>query len=317
MEKKRLQGKVAIVTGAGRGMGRAHALLLAHEGARVVVNDLGGEPVGRGADVKVAAKVADEIRALGGEAVANSDSVALMDGTHRLISTAVESFGRLDILINNAGIFRIDEIEQMSEEDWDQVIAVHLKGCFATIKYATPIFRRQHSGVIVNIGSDSGLGHPTNSNYAAAKEGIIGLTRSLARELGRFGIRCNAVRPRAQTGMAAAFNERAAKYAPLMEALGKFAIGFEMADRFGKDYKPERVSALVVWLCTDAAANINGRTLYAGGDEVGLYCEPELRRTMSQPGGWDLDSLDANSSRLAGDLTNDFMLKDSIGDKEL
>jgi 3-oxoacyl-[acyl-carrier protein] reductase len=265
----------------------------------------------------VAQKVADEIRAMGGKAIANTDSVALMDGAQRLINAAVDSFGRLDILINNAGIFRIDEIEHMSEDDWDQVIAVHLKGCFATIKYATPVLKRQRSGVIINIGSDSGLGHPTNSNYAAAKEGIIALTRSLARELGRFGIRCNAVRPRAQTGMAAAFNERARKWIPLMDALGKHAIGFEMADRFGEDYKPERVSALVVWLCTDAASNINGRTLYAGGDEVGLYSEPELKRTMNRPGGWDLDALDANRIRLAGDLTNDFLLKDSIGDREL
>lgn len=158
MDKKRLQGKVAIVTGAGRGMGRAHALLLAGEGAKVVVNDLGGEPIGRGADVKVAHQVADEIRARGGEAIANTDSVASMEGAHRLINAAVESFGRLDTLINNAGIFRIDEIEHMTEEDWDQVIAVHLKGCFATIKYAVPIFKRQRSGVIVNIASDSGLG---------------------------------------------------------------------------------------------------------------------------------------------------------------
>jgi len=171
MEKIRLQGKVAIVTGAGRGMGRSHALLLAREGAKVVVNDLGGEPIGRGADTKVAAKVAEEIRAMGGDAVASTDSVALMDGAQRLINTAVESFGRLDILINNAGIFRVDEIEHMSEDDWDQVIAVHLKGCFATIKYATPIFKRQRSGVIVNIGSDSGLGHPTNCNYAAPRKG--------------------------------------------------------------------------------------------------------------------------------------------------
>jgi 3-oxoacyl-[acyl-carrier protein] reductase len=317
MEKKRLQGKVAIVTGAGRGMGRSHALLLAREGAKVVVNDLGGEPVGRGADTTVAGKVVDEIRAMGGEAVANTDSVAVMEGARRLINTAVQSFGRLDILINNAGIFRVDEIDHMSEEDWDQVVAVHLKGCFATIKYATPIFKRQHGGVIVNIGSDSGLGHPTNSNYAAAKEGIVGLTRSLARELGRFGIRCNAVRPRAQTGMAAAFNERSVKWIPLMEALGKFAIGFEMADRWGEEYKPERVSAMVVWLCTDAAANINGRTMFAGGEEVGLFTEPELKRAMTRPGGWDLDSLDANRRRLSGDLTNDFLLKDSIGDKEL
>jgi NAD(P)-dependent dehydrogenase (short-subunit alcohol dehydrogenase family) len=273
--------------------------------------------VGRGADTTVAGKVVDEIRAMGGEAVANTDSVAVMEGARRLVNTAVQSFGRLDILINNAGIFRVDEIDHMSEEDWDQVVAVHLKGCFATIKYATPIFKRQHSGVIVNIGSDSGLGHPTNSNYAAAKEGIVGLTRSLARELGRFGIRCNAVRPRAQTGMAAAFNERSVKWIPLMEALGKFAIGFEMADRWGEEYKPERVSAMVVWLCTDAAANINGRTMFAGGEEVGLFTEPELKRAMTRPGGWDLDSLDANRRRLSGDLTNDFLLKDSLGDKEL
>ena len=195
----RLEGKVAIVTGAGRGIGRGEALLLAEEGAKVVVNDLGGSVGGEGEDERPAEQVAEEIRAAGGEAVANFDSVATMEGGENIVKTAVEAFGGLDILINNAGILRDRMVFNMTEEEWDLVLDVHLKGHFATTKYAGIIFRQQRSGRIVNTGSSSGLGTMGQANYAAAKEGIVGLTRTCALDLGRYGVTVNAIRPAAGT----------------------------------------------------------------------------------------------------------------------
>ena len=198
-EKQRLKGKVAIVTGAGRGIGRAEAMLLATEGAKVVVNDLGTDMLGKGADQSIAGQVAAEIRAAGGEAVANTDSVTTMEGGERIIKTAIDTFGKLDIVINNAGAVRPKIIFHMTEDDWDSMMSVHLKGHFTTIRFASPIFREQKSGVIVNTASESGLGHFGQASYSAAKEGIVGLTRTVARDLGRYGVRCNAIRPRAAT----------------------------------------------------------------------------------------------------------------------
>ncbi len=161
-QKARLAGKVAIVTGAGRGIGREEALLLASQGAKVVVNDVGRHPG------ETAQDVVNRIRETGGEAEANNDSVASMEGAARLIDTAVAKFGRLDILVNNAGVIAPGEVSNLSEEDWDKVILVHLKGTFATIRHASPVFKRQRSGAIVNTGSESGLGHPAMGNYSAA-----------------------------------------------------------------------------------------------------------------------------------------------------
>jgi 3-oxoacyl-[acyl-carrier protein] reductase len=301
-KEKRLQEKVAVVTGAGRGIGRAEAVLLAREGARVVVNDLGGGPIGGGADDRVAAQVAEEIRAAGGEAVANYDSVATMEGGARIIKTAIDNFGRLDLLINNAGIVRPRIIYNMSESDWDDLIAVHLKGHFSTIRAAAPIFREQKSGVIVNTASESGLGHLGQASYSAAKEGIIGLTRTIARDLGRFNVRCNAIRPRAATRL---FDEEAAKAMERTRAmLGERSIPVPLANPL--DNKPEQVAALVVWLCTEAAANVNGRTFVVGGEIVGLYPEPEPSHTMIREGGWDLDALDRVAATLTAGLRNEF-----------
>ncbi|MGO9058125.1 MAG: SDR family NAD(P)-dependent oxidoreductase [Candidatus Binataceae bacterium] len=308
-QKGRLAGKVAIVTGAGRGIGREEALLLANQGAKVVVNDVGRHPG------ETAGDVVNRIRKMGGEAEANTDSVASMEGAARLVDTAVAKFGRLDILVNNAGVIAPGEVSDLSEEDWDKVIAVHLKGTFATIRHASPVFKRQRSGVIVNTGSESGLGHPAMGNYSAAKEGIVGLTRTAARELGRFGIRCNAIRPRAITEGTSEYFERFHRWQPLADALGRYYLGAR--GHVGGEIRPTAVATMVVWLCSDAAANVNGRTFYVGGDEIGLWSEPELTRSLSREGGWTLDTLDSFArGRLIGDLTNDFLLPD-FGPKDL
>ncbi len=307
--EKRLAGKVAIVTGAGRGIGREEAMLLAAQSARVVVNDVGRHPG------ETAQDVVDRIREAGGEAEANTDSVAAMDGAARLIDTAIAKFGRLDILVNNAGVIGPSEISAMSEEDWDKVIAVHLKGTFATIRHASPVMKRQRAGVIINTGSESGLGHPAMGNYSAAKEGIVGLTRTAARELGRFGIRCNAIRPRAITEGTSEYFERFRRWQPLADALGRFYLGAR--GHVGGEIRPAAVATMVVWLCSEAAANVNGRTFYVGGDEIGLWSEPELTRSLTREGGWTLDSLDSFArERLIGDLTNDFLIPE-FGDREL
>jgi 3-oxoacyl-[acyl-carrier protein] reductase len=306
---KRLDGKVAIVTGAGRGIGRCEALLLAAEGARVVVNDVFIENRGGPDEAQLAASVVEEIRAAGGEAAANLDNVASMQGAQRIVNAAVQEFGGLDILINNAGNVRPGSINEMNEYDWDRVIQTHLKGSFAMIRFASPIFCRQGSGVIVNTGSESGLGHATMANYSAAKEGVLGLTRSVARELGRFGVRCNAIRPRALTRSVQALNQTAFSRAQSLErALGKYWLGNRGHIR--TEGGPEQVAPLVVWLCTEAAKNVNGRTFFVGGDEIGLFSEPDVVCTLSRAGGWDLDTLDGYArERLIGDLSNEFLLE--------
>src|SRR5262245_21189260 len=175
--------------------------VFASQGAKVVVNDIAvknGEPVAK--------TVVDEIRAAGGEAVANLDNVAEFQGAERLVKTALETFGRLDILVNNAGITNFLPVYELTQHDWDRMVAVHLKGSFGTIRFASPLMCKQRSGVIINTGSESGLGRVFGANYCAAKEGIIGLTRAVARELGRFNVRCNAIRPRATTTILAGIN---------------------------------------------------------------------------------------------------------------
>jgi len=305
---KRLAGKVAIVTGAGRAIGRGEAMLLAREGARVVVNDL----VKENADAVVA-----EIRAAGGEAAANTEPVGEMEVAQRMVEQALKTFGRLDIVVNNAGNQAVNPVDLMTGEQWDAVQKVHLRGTFSLIRYAVPVFKKQRAGVIVNTSSEAGLGRPIAPSYCAAKEGIVGLTRAVAREQGRFGIRVNAIRPRAaETGLAEVFRQSMGKWIPLIQALGRHFLGERGHIR--TQAAADQVAPLVVWLCTDAAANVNGRTFYVGGEEVGLWSEPELIRSATRRGGWDLDSLDQlGANYLTFDLVNNFLLKDSIGDKEL
>ena len=301
----RLEGRVAIVTGAGRGIGRGEALLLAGEGAKVVVNDLGGGPAGDGADQSPADAVAAEIRDAGGEAVASYDSVATMEGGERIVRTALDAFGRLDILVNNAGILRDRMVFNMSEAEWDSVIDVHLKGHFSTTRHAGIVFRQQRSGRIVNTSSESGLGNMGQANYAAAKEGIVGLTRTCALDLGRYGATVNAIRPRAGTRLTLSpeMEEARARRQAAREQRGETdaaqaAAGIDALD-------PDLVAPLVVYLCTDAAADVNGRDFLVGGDEISLMSLPARERTIQREGGWTLDAIERVFPRTLGaGLTN-------------
>jgi NAD(P)-dependent dehydrogenase (short-subunit alcohol dehydrogenase family) len=314
-DKKRLAGKVVIITGSGRGIGRCEALLMAQQGAKVVVSDIGTDSEG----ASTAEKVAAEIRAAGGEAVSLTDSVSTMEGARRTVEQAVQSYSRLDILVNNAGLRAGNPIDKLTEEQWDLIADSHLKASFAMIKFAVPVFKRQGGGIIVNTGSEAGLGMIFNSAYAAAKEGIAGLTRSVAREQGRFGIRCNMIRPRAtvNTGGGAWGQEVFAKWLPMARALGRYWIGDRGLSGFKSPAHPEQVAELVVWLCTDAAANVNGRSFYVAGEEVGLWSEPELIRSLARPGGWDLDSLDSFAREaMTADLTNPFLIEDPLKGNE-
>jgi 3-oxoacyl-[acyl-carrier protein] reductase len=302
----RLDGKVAIVTGAGGGIGREHALLLAREGAKVVVNDTG---LRTGAD---AAGVVKEIEAAGGIASANTTS-ATWDGAGDIIAATLETFGQLDILINNATAGAINDLWKFTEEQWDRTVGVNLKGYFAMIRAAAPHLSRQGSGVIVNTSSGSGFGHPAMIAYATAKEGVVGLTRTVAKELGRFGVRCNAIRPFA-TGVSTTeyAKNTAGNWTRVMTLTMGPEPGVESRPDFdASQFPPSKISPFVVWLCTDAAANVNGRTFHVSGDDVGLLTEPTPEPVIHQAGGWDLNGLDAAApAGLTGGLSNPFTLND-------
>jgi len=298
---ERLKGKVAVVTGAGRGIGRAEALLLAEEGAKVVVNDLGSGPDGAGAAASPADKVVKEIKDRGGEAVANYDSVAIPEDGENIIKTALGSFGRLDILVNNAGILRDRMIFNMTPEEWDIVIKTHLYGHFHCTRPACAIFRQQRSGRIINTSSEVGLGNAGQANYSAAKEGIVGFTRTVARDMGRYGVTCNAIRPRAATRLTispelAAAIENAQAQGTAMPAGAEVTAILHL---------PEDIAPFVVYLATDEAANINGCTFLVTGDQIALYSEPVATKTIYKAGVWTLDELSAVvPSTLAAGLVN-------------
>ena len=302
----RLKGRAAIVTGAGRGIGRAEALLLASEGASVVVNDFGGGAHGEGAEKGPADHVVDEIKALGVGAVANYGNVADFANGEAMVKQAVDNFGRLDIVVNNAGILRDRMVYNMSEEEWDSVLAVHLKGTFNVTRHACVVFRQQRSGVIVNTSSESGLGNQGQANYSAAKEGIIGLTRTVARDMGRYNVRCNAIRPRAATRLTISDEMREAA-----SRGGAAGMTPEMLQAFERMNPPEAIAPLVVWLCTDEAANINGRNFLVTGNQIGLYSEPQVIADVRSEGAWDLDTLSKEMpAKVTKDLVNQFAPKE-------
>ncbi len=248
------EGRVAIVTGAGRGIGREHALSLARHGAKVVVNDLGGDMHGGGADTSPAQQVVDEIKAAGGEAVANGESVSDFEGAGRLIQTAIDTFGDLHVLVNNAGILRDRVIANMTEEEWDAVINVHLKGTFAPSRWAVAHWREQAkagnpvSGRIINTTSVSGIyGNPGQSNYGAAKMGIAAFTNIVALEVARYGVTVNAVAPVALTRMT--------------EGLGPAPE----TDEEREARAPHWIAPIVTWLASEEAAGVTGRVFEASG----------------------------------------------------
>ena len=317
---KPLAGRVAVVTGAGQGIGRSVALSLAGAGANVVVNDLGCDLEGTGAESAPAEAVADEVRKAGGEAIANVESVATMQGAQHIIEAALDGFQRIDILINAAGIIRPNLIFDTTEEDFDSTFAVHVKGTFGTVRNVAPHFRAQRSGVIVNVGSDSGLGNYGNSLYAAAKEAIAGFTRSIARELGPYNARCNMIRPWASTRMGQATKLRqlieeceqqhgfpAAGDLWFTEMPGQERAGDPPGDH-AAEMSPDQVAGFVTWLCTDEAAHLNGETFRVKQGELGLMSDPAVVRSVFHHGGWNLDTLNdpALSAYLFRDLKDRF-----------
>jgi NAD(P)-dependent dehydrogenase (short-subunit alcohol dehydrogenase family) len=257
-----LDGRVAIITGAGRGIGREHALYFAAEGAKVVVNDLGGTNDGTGADLTPAQQVVEEIKALGGEAVVNGDNVADWEGAQRMVNQAIETFGDLDILVNNAGILRDRVLVNMTEEEWDAVITVHLKGHFAPSRWAAAYWREQHkAGVvkprnIVHTSSTSGLfANPGQGNYGAAKTGIATFSQIIAKELVRYGVKSNTIAPGARTRLTLA--------TPGLENIMKPLEGaFDPWD-------PANISPLVAYLASAECA-FTGETFLVQGGSVTL-----------------------------------------------
>jgi len=277
----RLEGRVAIVTGAGGGLGRGEALALASEGAKIVVNDFGGAVDGTGDGTQTPAdKVVAEIKAAGGEAVANYDSVATTEGGENIVKTAIDTFGRLDILVNNAGIIRDRMVFNMSPEEWDSVMKVHLYGTFNTTRPACVVFRQQRSGRIINTSSASGLGNRGQANYSAAKEGIVGFTRTVAIDMGKYGVTCNAIRPNAGTRMTMTEDMRQAAA----------RSGSTVGSNF-ENLNPNDIAPLVVWLASDEASHVNGRNFFVQTGLVALFTEPVMTNQITKDSGFTIDEL--------------------------
>jgi len=276
----KLEGKVAIITGAGRGIGRAHALALAEAGAKVVVNDVGAALSGEGHDDTPAQQVADEIVAAGGDAVANGDDVADFAGAERLVRQALDALGRLDILVNNAGILRDRMLVNMTEQEWDALIAVHLKGHFGPTRHAAAYWREQSKagnevrGRVINTSSPSGVfGNVGQANYGAAKAGIAGFTLIAAQELQRYGVTVNCLAPNARTRM----TEETFDMAPPPD-------GFDPLD-------PANISPVVVALCADEAQHITGQVFHVWGGAVNALQGWTGGELFAADERWDADAL--------------------------
>lgn len=268
-----LQDKVVVVTGAGRGIGRAIAMQMAAEGARVVVNDLGSAADGEGTDVGPAQAVVEEIREAGGEAVASTHSVASWDDAHAMIQTALDAWGRIDGVVNNAGILRDTIFHKMSEADFDSVIAVHLKGSFNVSRAAAPHFRKQESGAMVHMTSNSGLiGNFGQANYAAAKMGIVGLSKSIALDMKRFNVRSNCISPTA--------------WSRLTGSIPETAEGAEERLQKIKSMSPDKVAPLAASLISDAADDISGQIFAVRRNEIFLFSQNRPIRSVHRAEGW-------------------------------
>jgi NAD(P)-dependent dehydrogenase (short-subunit alcohol dehydrogenase family) len=287
-----LDGRVAVITGAGRGLGREHALLFAAEGAKVVVNDVGGGPDGAGSDAGPARQVADEIRAAGGEAVASTDDVTSADGAQRVIQRAIDEFGALHVLVNNAGILRDRTIINMTDGEWDDVIRVHLRGHFMPARAAARYWREQSKAGLdlrpsmINTTSTSGLfNNPGQANYGAAKTGITSLTIIAQRELDRYGVKVNAIAPAARTRLTMATPGIPEDF------LRPPAEGFDAMDA-------ANVSPFVGYLAT-ADCPIKGRIFYVAGGGIHLFQPFAIIDAVVKDGRWTIEELAKEAARLA------------------
>jgi NAD(P)-dependent dehydrogenase (short-subunit alcohol dehydrogenase family) len=291
-------GKVAVVTGAGRGIGRGIALLMAREGARVVACDIGASLDGAGTDAGPAQAVVDEIKKTGGEAIASTLSISEPGNADKIVEAAVAAFGRVDILVNNAGILRDRIFHRMSWSDWSDVIAVHLHGSFAMSRACAAHFREQNSGSLVHMTSTSGLvGNFGQANYMAAKMGIVGLSRGIALDMARFDVRSNCVAPFAWTRMIDSIP------AETEAEKARVAAFHEMT--------PEKIAPLVVYLGSDRAAGISGQIFSVRNNEIYLFNQTRPIRTLHRSDGWTPEKLD---QQLKGAFAASFTPLERSGD---
>jgi len=273
-----LKGRVAVVTGAARGVGREIAMLMARQGAKVVVNDYGGSEAGLGSDRKPADEVVDEIRRAGGEAAANYDSVASMAGGQAIIKTALDAFKRVDIVVNNAGILRDRMIFNMSEEEWDAVINTHLKGTFAVTRAAAPLMREQKWGRFINMTSTSGLiGNVGQANYAAAKLGIFGLTKVTALDMARYNVTANCISPFAWTRMIGTIPTETETQKARVEKIKKLS--------------PAHIAPVAAFLASDAAKDVTGQVFGVRGKEIMLFGHERPIMRVHDDAGWTVERL--------------------------
>lgn len=294
-----MDGKAVLVTGAGRGVGRGIALAMAEAGAAVVVNDLGVSISGEGQDeASPAEQVVEEIRSAGGKAVANHDSVSDWDGASRMVKASVDAFGRIDGVVNNAGNLRDVIFHKMTPDDFRAVIEVHLMGSFNTSRAAAPFFKEQGSGAYVHMTSSSGLvGNFAQANYAAAKMGIVGLSKSIALDMQRFGVRSNAVAPWAWTRMIDSIPTETPEQQVRVEGLKKLDAN--------------KIAPFCVALCSDAAAEVTGQIFGVRNNEIYLFSQPRPVRTAHTAEGWTPETI---AERVFPQFANDFYPLHRSGD---